>query len=314
MTDDRDQSWEQFAADGGEASDEAEPSPQTPNAEAARQQLLRRIDRRETVLDRTVKELDEVIDRLRGAAAARTSQESNRSDTTIPPASERSAAATVEVVQQPTTPPLKADNANSPETRSADAGHCPPVQEARNPEPRFEKPSVETKAEVKDKTSIPGMVVIDGDRGPIKAEPRSPDKGGSSGGGGGGGHGGGGGGGGVFHKRLGPVDFSAPLKAGLRAIKPNLMVVMLFTLATNVLVLAIPVYLFQISDRVLTSRSVDTLVMLTALIVGAVILQAIFDGIRRMILMRTAVEVAAQLGAPILSAAARASLHGNVRE
>jgi ATP-binding cassette subfamily C protein len=90
--------------------------------------------------------------------------------------------------------------------------------------------------------------------------------------------------------------------------------VFLFTNVSNILVLAIPVYLFQISDRVLTSRSTDTLVMLTIVIVGAVLLQATFDAIRRFILMRTAVEVAAQLGAPILSAAARASLHGSGRE
>ena len=53
---------------------------------------------------------------------------------------------------------------------------------------------------------------------------------------------------------------------------------------------------------------------LTVVIVGAVILQAAFDALRRFILMRTAVEVAAQLGAPILSAAARASLQSNGRE
>jgi ATP-binding cassette, subfamily C, bacterial len=181
-----------------------------------------------------------------------------------------------------------------------------PVPEERAPEQHAEKPSPPPRAEVKSTPTAPGMVVIEGDRGPIKAAPRPLDGGGSSNGGGGSG--------GVFHKRLGPVDFAASLKAGQQAIKKNLMVVMVFTIATNVLVLAIPVYLFQISDRVLTSRSIDTLVMLTALIVGAVILQAVFDAFRRLILMRTAVEIAAQLGAPILSAAARASLNSNGRE
>ena len=118
----------------------------------------------------------------------------------------------------------------------------------------------------------------------------------------------------VFHRRLGPINLADNLKAGIRAVQRNLIVVMAFTIATNVLVLAIPVYLFQISDRVLTSRSTDTLVMLTILIAGAVILNAVLDAIRRFILMRTAVEVAAQLGAPILGAAARASLHSNGRE
>jgi ATP-binding cassette subfamily C protein len=163
--------------------------------------------------------------------------------------------------------------------------------------------------------AAPGTLTIEGDREPIKVESRPPDGGGvnnvSNGGGGGGG---GGNSGGQFHRRLGPINFAQNLQAGLRAVRSNLLVVMIFTVASNILVLAIPVYLFQISDRVLTSRSLDTLIMLTVVIVGAVLLQAMFDAIRRFILMRTAVEVAAQLGTPILSAAARASLHSNGRE
>ncbi|MFD1330038.1 type I secretion system permease/ATPase [Mycoplana ramosa] len=154
-----------------------------------------------------------------------------------------------------------------------------------------------------------GIKTIEGDTGPIKADRQSPNKTLSGGGGKGTGSGGG-----TFHKRLGPVDFSASLKAGLDAVRRNLFVVMIFTLASNILVLAIPIYLFQISDRVLTSRSMDTLIMLTLVIVGAIVLQSVFDAIRRFILMRTAVEIAAQLGAPILSAAARASLTSNGRE
>lgn len=125
---------------------------------------------------------------------------------------------------------------------------------------------------------------------------------------------GGGGSGGKFHKRVRSGGFADGLERGLKAIRQNLILVAIFTCATNFLILAIPVYLFQISDRVLTSRSMDTLVMLTAVIIGAVLLQAILDAVRRFILMRTAVEVAAQLGAPILSAAARASLNSNGRE
>jgi len=147
-----------------------------------------------------------------------------------------------------------------------------------------------------------------------QADAKATETSGGDTGGGKGGSGGGGGGSGGFHKRLGPVDFSGNLKAGLASVRRNMWVVMLFTLATNLLILAIPVYLFQISDRVLTSRSTDTLIMLTVVIVGAVILQAFFDAIRRFILMRTAVEVAARLGSSILSAAARASLHGTGRE
>jgi ATP-binding cassette, subfamily C, type I secretion system permease/ATPase len=131
----------------------------------------------------------------------------------------------------------------------------------------------------------------------------------------GGGKGGGGGGGSSnFHKRAAPDQFLQSLNNGTRVVKRNLSFVMLLTCATNLLVLAIPIYLFQISDRVLTSRSLDTLIMLTVVIVGAVVLQAIFDAVRRFILMRTAVEVAVRMGAPVLSAAAHASLHDNGRQ
>lgn len=117
-----------------------------------------------------------------------------------------------------------------------------------------------------------------------------------------------------FHRRLGPVDFGHTLQAMQQRLRVNLLFVGLMTCATNVLILAIPIYLFQISDRVLTSRSTDTLVMLTVVIVGAIVVQAVLDAVRRFILMRSAVDVAAELGAPILSAAAQAALHSNGRE
>jgi ATP-binding cassette subfamily C protein len=117
-----------------------------------------------------------------------------------------------------------------------------------------------------------------------------------------------------FHRRTTPPDLSKALDKGVAAVRRNLLIVLMFSCVINVLVLSIPVYLFQISDRVLTSRSLDTLVMLTSVIVGAVLLQAAFDAIRRFILMRTAVELASQLGSPILAAAARASLNSNGKE
>jgi len=148
-------------------------------------------------------------------------------------------------------------------------------------------------------------VTIEGEAGgpiPVRKEP--PKGGGGSGGRGNP----------NFHRRSGPEDFGSALRQGIAAIRGNMVFVMILTCATNLLILAIPIYLFQIADRVLTSRSLDTLIMLTVVIAGAVIFHAIFDAIRRFMLMRTAVEVAARLGAPVLSAAAHASLHGTGRE
>jgi ATP-binding cassette subfamily C protein len=178
-------------------------------------------------------------------------------------------------------------------------------------------PEVAPGIEMKSNPAKPLPRTIDNEPGPIKdGERRLRDGGGSNGGDGDGkGNGGGGGGGNVFHKRSSqPLNFAASLRNGMKAIRRNMMIVMAFTLAINILVLAIPIYLFQISDRVLTSRSIDTLVMLTIAVLGAVILQVILDAVRRFILMRTAVELEVQLGAPILSAAARASLHGTGRD
>jgi len=186
-----------------------------------------------------------------------------------------------------------AGSRNAPAARAPDPSGPPPDTPAAAPESR-------------DTAAPPPEGIgktIDTLYGPIRKREDPPAGGG-----------GGGGGGPTFHKRLQPEPFGESLRRGISAIRMNLAMVMVLTCATNVLVLAIPVYLFQISDRVLTSRSVDTLVMLTIVIVGAILLQAVLDAVRRFMLMRTAVEVAVRMGAPVLSAAAHASLHGSGRE
>ena len=117
-----------------------------------------------------------------------------------------------------------------------------------------------------------------------------------------------------FHKRVAPLDYTRTLSQMKAKLRANMAFVVLMTCATNILILAVPIYLFQISDRVFTSRSIDTLVMLTIVILGAIMVQTILDALRRLVLMRSAVDVAARLGAPVLSAAAQASLHSNGRE
>ncbi len=117
-----------------------------------------------------------------------------------------------------------------------------------------------------------------------------------------------------FHKRVAPLDYTRTLTQMKHKLRANMAFVVLMTCATNILILAVPIYLFQISDRVFTSRSIDTLVMLTIVILGAIMVQTILDALRRLVLMRSAVDVAARLGAPVLSAAAQASLHSNGRE
>lgn len=140
------------------------------------------------------------------------------------------------------------------------------------------------------------------------------------GGGGGGGKGGGGGGGGgsgrgtPIEQRLGDRDFKQVLGKGLSEARRNLMIVAIFSVVVNTLVLAVPIYLFQMSDRVLTSRSLDTLVMLSIIVMIAILAHVLLDMMRRFILMRVAVDVESRLGGPVLSAAAKAAQTGSNRE
>jgi ATP-binding cassette subfamily C protein len=141
----------------------------------------------------------------------------------------------------------------------------------------------------------------------------------SEGGGGNGGgakSGGGGGGGGPppLHKRAADGEFRDVLGKGLANARRNLVTVGIFSVVVNLLVLAIPIYLFNMSDRVLTSRSTDTLMMLTMIVVIAIAAHVLMDMMRRFILMRVAVETEARLGGPVLSAAAKAAQGGSSRE
>lgn len=86
----------------------------------------------------------------------------------------------------------------------------------------------------------------------------------------------------------------------LRATRRAIGAVALFSLAVNVLLLAVPLYLLQVSDRVLASRSLDTLVMLTIVAVGAIGLLSVLDAFRRAILTRAALRLETDLGAAVL--------------
>jgi ATP-binding cassette, subfamily C, type I secretion system permease/ATPase len=178
------------------------------------------------------------------------------------------------------------------------------------------KPEIKTEARTEAKTEAktpPGSTVVIEQAVPAPPLRTGGDKdgGGSSGGGRGGG---GGGGSPPLHRRSSDNEFRDVLGSGLANARRNLVTVGLFSVAVNLLVLAIPIYLFNMSDRVLTSRSTDTLVMLTIIVIIAIAAHVLMDMMRRIILMRIAVETEARLGGPVLSAAAKAAQGGSSRE
>ena len=161
-------------------------------------------------------------------------------------------------------------------------------------------PPLQSDVQQTNKTSIPET--LNGGSGP-------PPSGGGNGGGGGGKRDNT-----PLHKRSSDNEFRDVLGKGLANARRNLITVGLFSVAVNLLVLSIPIYLFNMSDRVLTSRSTDTLVMLSMIVVIAIGAHVLMDMLRRIILMRVAVETEARLGGPVLSAAAKAAQGGSSRE
>jgi ATP-binding cassette subfamily C protein len=64
--------------------------------------------------------------------------------------------------------------------------------------------------------------------------------------------------------------------------------VAMFSAVVNLLMLAGPIYMLQVYDRVLASRSVPTLVALTVFLVGALAFQGLLDVIRSRVVVRSA--------------------------
>src|SRR5437899_2851574 len=70
----------------------------------------------------------------------------------------------------------------------------------------------------------------------------------------------------ALQQRAADRDFQQVLGKGLAAARRKLIIVAVFSLCANLLLLSLPIYLFQLSDRVYTSRSVDTLIMLSVVV------------------------------------------------
>ncbi len=86
--------------------------------------------------------------------------------------------------------------------------------------------------------------------------------------------------------------------------------VFLFSIVTNLLVMSLPIYMLQVYDRVLTTSHTDTLLMLTLIIGGALLLMASIDGLRSVLTMRIGGWLSDRLGPACLSSSVRARLNG----
>src|ERR1700693_3250509 len=86
------------------------------------------------------------------------------------------------------------------------------------------------------------------------------------------------------------------LEAALRACAGSLGLVFAYSCSYNLLLLAPSIYLLQIYDRVLSSHSADTLVMLTLIVAFTVIVGGVLDALRRAAMGRIGAWLEDRLG------------------
>jgi len=93
-----------------------------------------------------------------------------------------------------------------------------------------------------------------------------------------------------------------PLEAALRACAGSLGLVLSYSCSYNLLLLAPSIYLLQIYDRVLSSRSADTLLMLTLIVAFTVVVGGVLDALRRAAMGRIGAWLEDRLRPAVLSA------------
>lgn len=100
---------------------------------------------------------------------------------------------------------------------------------------------------------------------------------------------------------------AAVLKSAMAACRRALVTVAVFSFFINLLMLTVPVYMVQVFDRVMTSRSEDTLWVLTAAAMMAFAVMAALDLIRSRVLVRIGVWLDDRLSAVAFTAGLDAS-------
>ncbi|HJT60978.1 MAG TPA: type I secretion system permease/ATPase [Burkholderiales bacterium] len=94
---------------------------------------------------------------------------------------------------------------------------------------------------------------------------------------------------------------AVPLQAFASRFRAHFASAGIFSLVLNLLLLAPALFMLQVFDRVLTSRSTETLIMLLVLCGGALVFMAYLDAIRSRLLNSAAVALEKLLGPPVLS-------------
>ena len=99
--------------------------------------------------------------------------------------------------------------------------------------------------------------------------------------------------------------------AALASCRSALLSVGIFSAVVNVLMLTGSIYMLQVYDRVIPSRSVPTLVSLSIIVIAIYTVQGVFDWLRQRILSRIGVALDQALWEPVNAAILRSPLKSN---
>lgn len=110
---------------------------------------------------------------------------------------------------------------------------------------------------------------------------------------------------GIKRRRSGELD------KAFAEIRGGIVVLAIFSFAINLLLLASPLYMLQVYDRVLVSGRIETLIMLTLLVGGALLCLGLLDTMRANLMVRMGGWLNARLGPMLLSTSIRAKLMGD---
>jgi ABC-type protease/lipase transport system fused ATPase/permease subunit len=98
---------------------------------------------------------------------------------------------------------------------------------------------------------------------------------------------------------------ATPLKHALAACREGFLALFVFSMAINLLVLASPIYMMQLYDRVLSSRSMDTLLLLTLIVLFAFAVMAGLEWVRGRLMVRISSWLDHRLGGEVLTGITR---------
>lgn len=96
----------------------------------------------------------------------------------------------------------------------------------------------------------------------------------------------------------------------MNRVKGAFIIVAVVSAGINLSMLAAPVYMTQVYDRVLSTRNLDTLILLTMIIGSAVLVMAILEGLRKFMLSRVGSWLDREITADALASGVTSALQG----